>query len=230
MSSLFDTGFDFADLVDDVVERSGGETATAEDIVKIRRSLKIVLERWAALRMNTWRVETVRVVCGGTGFVQLPKTCDDVFQVNAVMSGGDSESPMARVSADKYSMLTTKNTQGQPSQYYLDRTVPPTLYYYPIGSTFGVDYLNVWFVNRPAAFDRTSNDVDVPGRWLEALTSILALDLARKRPIPLENGGLGYNEGLIKRLKMEADEATIIAQNADRQRVKYTFRIGGLRR
>lgn len=222
-----DTGFDFADLCDDAVQRAGGTTATAEDIIKIRRSLRIILERWAALRYNTWRIEVKRVALGGSARIKLPKNVDDVFQVNArngmgVNAVDQTESPMTRIGPEQYAQITNKMTKGQPTQYFLNRTMGAAeLYVYPVGRSNAVEELDIWYVARPDKFDTYGNEVDAPGRWLEALVSGVALELARKRP----NEDGSYNEGLIQRLKMEADEANLIAQNADRQRHRYRFRI-----
>ena len=61
-----DTGFDFADVVDEVVARAGGETATAADIQKIRRGMRILAERWTAQGYNTWRIQTMTTQASGT--------------------------------------------------------------------------------------------------------------------------------------------------------------------
>lgn len=222
-----DTGFDFSDLCDDAVQRAGGTTATAEDIVKIRRSLRIILERWAALRYNTWRTGHISMGIGGTPAITLPKNVDDVFQVNARnpvphQSAEASESPMHRMGPQEYAQITNKSTVGQPSQFYLERSAGcPTLFIYPIGRPGLTETLDIYYVARPDTFDVYGNEVDAPGRWLEALTSGIALELARKRPDEAGN----YNEGLIMRLKGEADEANLIAQNADRSRHRYRFRM-----
>lgn len=210
------TGFEFADLVDEAVERSGGETATASDIIKIRRGLRILTERWTAKGYNTWRIKTHTGLVNGTGpRISLPECVDDVIQVNS-QRAGLSEKTLRRISAVEYSQLTSKTTQGQPSLYYLDRKECPDLYVFPIGSPNQPDTIITYYVERPAEFDHYTVADDVPGRWLEALVTGLSLDLARKRP--------PYNEALIQRLTMEAAEAEDNAQRADRGRERYRYR------
>jgi len=188
------------------------------------------MERWAALRYNTWRVDVITKGAGGTPTFTLPAEVDDVFQVNVNSSPNDpnasSESPMRRIGPEEYAQITTKLTKGQPSQYFLNRSSPPRLSIYPVGRANVTEYLHIWYIARPARFDGYENGVDAPGRWLEALVTGVALELAKKRP--MEGGG--YNETLIARLKTEADEANVIAQNADRQRTNYRFRRAGGRR
>lgn len=214
------TGFEFSDVVDEAVERSGGQQATAEDIQKIRRGLRILTERWIAQGFNTWRIEShVGVANGVTPELKLPSNVDDVIQVNAQNADG-SESPMERIGPVQYAQLSSKTTTGLPSQYYLDRKDCPSLYLYPLGDEDLETKVITYYVARPDDFERYGDATDdIPGRWLEALVSGLALDLARKRP--------PYNEPLIQRLKMEAVEAEDLAQRADRGRHRFRYRISG---
>jgi hypothetical protein len=210
------TGFEFADLVDEAVERSGGETATATDILKIRRGLRILTERWTSRGYNTWRIEKLTLLANGIApSLSLPEDVDDVIQVNVIKTGL-TEKPLRRISPVEYAQLTSKGTQGQPSMFYLDRKQKPELALFPIGTPTQMETVVVYYVQRPAEFDHYTVSDDVPNRWLEALVTGLALDLARKRP--------PYNEQLIQRLKMEADEAEDNAQRADRGRQRYRYR------
>lgn len=209
--------FDFADVLDEAIDRSGGQEATAADVLKVRRGMRILTERWTAAGFNTWRIKNFTSQVNGTSpKISLPERVDDVMQVTAVRSGL-SESVLHRIPPSQYMQITTKDTQGQPSQYYLDRTEPPTLFVHPIGTPSVPDTIVVYYVERPADYDAYDDlTSDVPGRWLEALISGLALDLARKRP--------PYNEALIQRLKLEAVEAEDLAQRADRGRQHYQYR------
>jgi len=218
MDEIGDTAFDFADVVDEAVSRSGGETATAADIMNVRRSMRLLTERWLGQGYNMWRIKTMTVgISGSSPIVQLPKCIDDVINVNSVVEGLGSEAPMKRTTATQYAMLTTKDTQGRPAQFWLSRSDPPSLHIYPIGSIATPTTLVVTYVERPEAFERYGETSDIPSRWLEALVTGLALDLARKRP--------PYNEPLIARLKQEAAEAEDIAQRNDRDRSRYKMRI-----
>jgi hypothetical protein len=208
--------FEFSDVVDDAVERAGGQEATAGDVLKIRRGLRILTERWTAQGYNTWRIKTHTALASGiTPSLSLPDKVDDVIQVNSVRNG-TSETTMRRISAVQYAQLTAKNTQGQPSQYYLDRKTSPKLFLFPIGDTTTPMSIVITYLSRPDDYERYGDTTDdIPGRWLEALVSGLALDLARKRP--------PYDEALISRLKGEAMEAEDLAQRADRDRSRFRY-------
>lgn len=209
--------FDFSDVVDEAVDRSGGETSTAADVLRVRRGMRMLTERWAAQGFNTWRIATKTFTISGTAqTITLGDDVDDVIQVNSQRQGL-GEQMMRRISPSQYAQLTTKDSQGQPSQYYLDRRDNPVLFLFPIGTPGYETTILVYYVQRPENFERYGDTTDdVPGRWLEALISGLALDLARKRP--------PYNEELIARLKVEAADAEDLAQRADRGRQRYRYR------
>lgn len=210
-----ETGFTFADVYDDVVARAGGEQSTAEDVIRVRRGLRLLLERWEAKGYNTWRIRNMKVVASGQPFIRLPVCVDDVVHV-VHENGGQLE----RIPPDRYMIIGSTPRLGSPGQYWLAREECPKLYLDPRGSG---DRLDVWYVERPANFQAAAaNMSDVPGRWLEAMILGLALDLARKRP---GDGGV-YNEGLISRLAAEAAEAEDIAMRADRDRSRFRYRIG----
>lgn len=211
-----ETGFTFADVYDEVVSRAGGEQTTAEDVIRVRRGLRLLLERWEAKGFNTWRIRMRRVIAqGGQPFVPLPDDVDDIIHV--VHAGGGE---LTRIPPDKYMTIGQKNRVGTPGEYWLAREERPKLYLNPTGS--GTE-LDVWYVQRPATFTAASANMDdVPGRWLEAMILGLAYDFARKRP---KDGGV-YDEALIQRLAGEAAEAEDIAMRADRDRTRFRYRIG----
>lgn len=215
-----ETGFDFADLVDEAVQRSGGEQSTAQDVINVARSMRLLTERWIADGYNTWRItQKTELSAGRTPELPLPVSVDDVISISRVLASGSTGSTLTRITADEYASLGNRFTRGTPSSFYLQRSEPPVLFLSPIGEA----RLHVWYVERPAAFDRHDHSTDdVPGRWLEALTLGLAADLAKKRP--------PYDEQLIARLEREATAAEARAQRADRDRTRYRMRMGGYRR
>jgi len=160
---ISDTGFDWADLVDEAVSRSGGEGSTAADVLKVRRAFRILSERWMAKGYNTWRfAEKTIVLSGVTRSINLPDCVDDVIQVNSIVGSG-AETSMRRISASEYAQLTTKDTQGQPSQFYLSRGHDcPKLFVYPIGAANTTTELVIYYVERPEAFQRYEpmDDID----------------------------------------------------------------------
>lgn len=205
------TGFRFADVYDEVVSRAGGEQTTAEDVVRVQRGLRLLLERWEAQGYNTWRIRYCEAETPeDCNSLTLPDDVDDVVHI-VHPSGGTME----RVPMDRMMAYGSRDTVGEPGAWALFRTEPPEIHFYPYGRAVPI---RIWYVQRPQEYQRGSANLgDIPGRWLEAVILGLAHDFARKRP--------PYDEALIARLKAEAVEAETIAQRADRDRARYRYRI-----
>lgn len=213
----------FDELFEEVVGRAGGQQATADDVFKVQRSVRIVLERWQAKRYPTWRVDRQRVTAPGyTTYVTLPETVDDVLHIGVLRDDGAS-STVTRIHMSRYAQLSVKNTEGSPAQFYLERSDPPKLFLFPVGTPGRLEQLEVWCIRRPATFKAGETEASsVPGRWLEALVTSCAHDLASKRPDAEGN----YNEPLIARLKTAATDAEGIALDADRDRSRFRYHVG----
>lgn len=205
-----DTGFTFADVYDEVVSRAGGEQTTAEDVARVRRGLRLLLERWEAKGYNTWRIRHTDIITPTqVNHVALPRNVDDVVHVVREQGG-----TLERIPMDQMMALDFQTSNGTPGNWALFRSEQPLIYFFPWGTSTRV---RVWYVERPEDYQSGSANMDdVPGRWLEAMIIGLAHDFARKRP--------PYNEPLIARLKGEAAEAEDIAQRADRDRARYRYR------
>lgn len=210
------TGFTFADIYDEVVSRTGGEQSTAEDVARVRRSIRIVLERWEAKGYNTWRIRsTIIIPTGVSPYVTLSDRVDDVLVVSPTTGGA-----LTRINANAYMNIGNRTTTGRPGEWWLDRQEKPRLYLYPTGDS---TELEVWYVERPEEYDDLGDSLyDVPGRWLSALIECVSHDFAKKRP----NSDGSYNEDLIARLATDAREMEDIALRADRDRARYRYKVG----
>lgn len=215
------SGFDIADLMDEIVQRAFGETSTAADIISARRSIYLVLENWHAQQFNTWRIRTEEYVVSN-GQVRLPVKIDDVLSVTCLNQFSDTrttETPMERMSETEYANLTAKDIAGQPTTYMLRRTELPVMFVHPQGRTGRTEKIRVTYIARPDNYDphRDGTD-DLPARWLNPLILNAALDLASKEP---ERSGMR-----LEILAANAPIAVAVAQANDRQRNSFRMRIG----
>lgn len=216
------TGFDFADIVDEVMARALGETTTAADVVSAKRSIYMVLEDWHAQQFNTWRIKTIEVgFVSGNPTLTLPLDLDDVLAITVVTDPNMqrvSETALMRISETEYANLTTKQTRGIPTQFVLHRTEPPGLTCVPAGRDGRTEILRITYIQRPELFDRFGTTVDAPARWLNPLILGAAADLAFKNP---ERAGPRADTlaGMYQR-------ALTIALANDRQRNSFKMRIG----
>ena len=214
-------GFDFGDIIDEIIERAYGENSTASDVASARRSIYLTLERWHAQQFNTWRIKTQDFPVAD-GRVMLPRSVDDILTASCVQTfadGRETETAMTRVSETEYANLTSKDIAGQPTQFAVRRTINPHMKVHPKGRSGRTEMLRVTFIARPDEFTRHgSNTDDLPARWLQPLILSSALDLASKDP---QRAGL--------RLEMLASNAPVaegIALTNDRQRNSFKMRIG----
>ena len=213
------SGFDYADIIDEITQRALGENTTAADVASARRSIYLVLENWHALSYNTWRVKT-QDFAAGDGVVYLPATVDDLLTATLVrQSGGQtSEIVLRRISESEYAAIANKDSSGPPTQFVLRRTEPPTLQLHPKGRTAHVEIIRATYISRPAAFDRSAHTADdLPARWLHALIIGAALDLASKFP---ERAGDRFTI-----LSATYPVALQMALSNDRQRTSFRWRI-----
>jgi len=211
-------GYDFGDIIDEIIEHALGENSVASDVDSARRSIFFVLNDWHARQFNTWRVRSLDLAfIGGFAKIQLPLDLDDVLVVNALSADG-KETPMVRLSETQWAMLTTKNTAGQPTQFVLHRTEPAVIEFTPAGFSGATQGVRITYIQRPADFDRYSTDVDLPARWHNALITNAALHLALKRPERANKRITG--------LTQLATSSLTLALGDDRQRVSFKMRIG----
>lgn len=214
------SGFDIADIMDEIVQRAYGENSTAADVISARRSMYLVLENWHAQQFNTWRIRTQDFVVAN-GQVALPAKIDDVLTITCVNEFSDgriSETAMERVSETEYANFTTKDITGQPTTYMLRRTEMPRIFVHPKGRTGRTEKIRVTYIARPDNYDPMSSGTDdLPARWLNPLIINAALDLASKNP---ERSGMR-----LEILAANAGPAVALAQTNDRQRNSFRMRI-----
>jgi hypothetical protein len=217
--------FDYADLIEEVMETGLGETATADDVITTRRSIHNLLIEWSASQYNTWRVKTQDFSIPGVAApITLPARVDDIMVAQTVIDGR-KETPMTRMSEAQYAALTTKTISARPTQFLLRRSEPPQLFLYPVGRD-DQDILRLTYVERPETFDRGNNDIDAPDRWTKALILGAAMQLVRKRPNRfMTAAGYSTAEQRYQSLKADYDTALAAALVNDRQRTGFRFRI-----
>lgn len=94
-----------------------------------------------------------------------------------------TEITMSRLNRDDYTNLPNKNfTANDPYQYWFDRTIPvPTLYMWPVPST-SFTQATVWYSRQIQDVGQLSGKLAVPDRWLLAIQTMLAHQMAQSIP------------------------------------------------
>jgi hypothetical protein len=174
-----DFNLDVAEIIEEAYERCGLEVRTGYDARTARRSLNLMLAEWANRGLNLWTVaEGIFTVVAGDPSYVLAADVVDILDVIVRRSGTDFE--IDRISRTEYFTLPNKTTQGRPSQYFLDRTITPTMYLWaaPENST---DQIRYYYVRRMQDADALTDTNDIPFRFLPCMAAGLSYYISMKR-------------------------------------------------
>lgn len=212
-SGTYGTGWEVAELCDEVAERCGLDPAdlTARHVKSFRRSLDLMFVEWANHGVMLWAVEEISLpLVDGTATYTLNARTIGILDAYIRRSGVDTVvDPMSR---DEYAMIPDKTQEGLPSQYYLNRATTPTLslWLVPENST---DTFRYYAMRQLQEVGAASNTPDIAHRWYEALVSGWAAKVAVK-----------YAPDRIGPLKGEARSQLNLARQEDRQRTPTRIR------
>lgn len=174
-----DFNLDVVEIIEEAYERCGIEARTGQDARTARRSLNLMLAEWANRGLNLWTVtEGMFTVVAGDPSYALAADVVDILDVIVRRSGTDFE--IDRISRTEYFTLPNKTTQGHPSQYFLDRTITPTMYLWaaPDNST---DQIRYYYVRRMQDASSLTNTNDIPFRFLPCMVAGLSYYISMKR-------------------------------------------------
>lgn len=155
---------------------------------------------------NQWTIQqsTISLV-QGTATYSLPASTRMIFSCFIRYSTPTIDRYMFPISRDEYAAISTKTTQGFPSQYFLDRQQTPTVTFYlvPDGS---FPYQFVYYAANQIQDASISNgqNLQLPYRMFDAITADLSHRLARI-----------YRPELEAIRKADRDEAWAIASTDD---------------
>ena len=179
-SSSRDFDLDVGELIEEAYERCGLEMRTGYDAKTARRSLNLMFADWANRGLNLWTVKqaTVSVSSGTASYTLLDATVVDLLEVVLRNSSG-TDFTLTQMSRSEYLRIPNKTSTGQPSQYFFDRQVTPTI---TLWSTPDDSYTLVfYYVRRIEDADALVNTTDAPFRFLPCMAAGLAYYIAIKK-------------------------------------------------
>jgi len=210
---------DLSELFEEAYERAGLEMRSGYDLKTIRRSLNILTLEWQNRGLNLFTVESgTQSLSAGTATYTLPADTIDIIEHQLRTGSGSSQvdTALERISVSTYAQQTNKNTQGRPTQVYVQRlatetkvtlwpvpdaTQPYTLVYYRLK---GIDGLA----------SGISGSAAIPPRFVPALVSGLAMHVAMKKPEAASR---------VMALKQEYEEQFALAAGEDQERASLQF-------
>ena len=181
-SGSTDFELDVNDYIEEAFERCGLEVRTGYDVHTARRSLNLMFADWANRGLNRWTIEqSTLTLSASTAIYNLPTDTVDVL--SAVIRTGtgttQSDTQITRISRDVFINIPSKNTEAQPSQWYVDRQIVPQIRFWP---TPDQTYTLVFDrLTRIEDADSSINTLDVPFRFYPCLAAGLAYYIAMKK-------------------------------------------------
>lgn len=228
-TTVFD--LDVKEMIEESYERCGIEVRDGYSMRTARRSLNLIFMEWANRGINLWTVteRELPLINGtktytlGTDVVDLLEHTVEVPGTNAV---GNTQYTVTRVSVSTYATRSNKDVPGRPTEIYIQRLRPApqiTLWPVPNDDTMVLHY---WLMARIDDAGDYTNTLDVPFRFVPALTAGLAYHLARKAlSAPDQEGPAGssryaiqFLEARIARLQQDYEAAWAEAAIEDREK------------
>lgn len=213
-SAAWAFALDLPEIIEEAFEQAGGELRSGYDYRTARRSLDMLLLEWQTEGINLWTVKNAsQTLTAGTASYALNGQILDIIEASLRTDAGDTDQQdltMKRFSVSDYARQTNKLTQGKPTRYFIERAPTAiTAYMWPVPDEAYV--FNYWYLERiEDTGSPGTNNVDVPARFLPALTTGLAYKIAMKRPELKQNAaslkGL-YDELWAKAADSERDKA-----------------------
>lgn len=198
------------EIVEEAGERCGYEVRTGYDFTTARRSMNLLLADWANRGLNMWTFEqqSFPLVAGQSEYT-LPTDTVDLMDVMIRSGAGQAQQDliMQRIALPQYASMPTKNAQGRPVQFFVQRKATPTMTVWPVPSASSTWTVVYWRLRRLQDAGSGGVTQDVPFRFLPALVAGLAYYMALKVPGGLER---------LQVLKAQYDETMQLAMDEDR--------------
>jgi len=220
---------DIDELIQEAYERIGIDgSRSGYQLKSARRSINILLSEWDNRGVHLWKVEkaTVNLVLGQAEYnyaadpTNFPNNINDVLEAyvrNNTVTTNPVDISLSKIDRSAYASLPNKLSQGTPSQYYVQRTVNPSIFLY---QTAGSNYSNssnpsnyqfiFYYLARIEDAGTYTNTPNVVFRFLPALTSGLAYYLAVKHaPERIEQLRMLYEDDLQRALQEDNQRTSL---------------------
>jgi len=174
------------DVIIEAWERCGryGSQLSGNDIDSAVRSLSYLMQSdWSNRQPNLWTIaqRTEALVAGQQSFDLEPYDIYITEMATRQTSGGvNTDLIIGAMSRSEYLAIPNKAQQSsRPTQFYLQRTIAPTVFLWPTpqDASITIVYNVAQMVEDVGA---TSNTLDAPNRWFDALAAELAARLSLK--------------------------------------------------
>ena len=211
-TTTFDLDID--DIIEEAYERCGVRTNSGYNIKSARRSLNILFSEWGNRGIHLWKVVLKeQALTAGTATYATPEDCSDVLEAYVstaqTITQTTNDISLDKIDRSAYAALPNKGQQGQPSQYYVNRQINPTISLYLTPDCAQYIYLKYYYISRIQDAGAYSNQANVPYRFLPCMISGLAYYLGQKvAPDRVQGLKLVYEDELQRALEEDSQRTS----------------------
>jgi len=206
---------DIDDVIEESFERCGIRNTKGYDLKSSRRSLNLLFSEWGNRGIHLWKVELKnQALTAGTITYSTPSDCSDVLEAYVSTSESITSSTqdvsLTKIDRSAYAALPNKGQTGQPSQYYVDRQITPTISLYLAPDTITYTFLKYYYIQRIQDAGAYTNQADLPYRFLPCMVSGLAFYLSQKyAPERIQALKLLYEDELERALQEDGQRTSL---------------------
>ena len=188
-----------------------------EHLLSAKRELNFMFSEWANRGVNLWEVaRTQTALTQGIATYPINPNIIMMLDVSVVLNIGtasESRRTITPIPRSQYMTLANQQVQGQPSVYWFDRLIAPSVTLWPVPDGAG-PYTLDWmgYTQMQDANIASGETPDVPERWFDAIIAGLAHRLARI-----------YRSDIEARRGRDADKAWMIAADQDIENVPLSI-------
>ena len=179
---------DLPELFEEAYERAGLEMRSGYDLKTARRSLNILTLEWQNRGLNLFTIESNTIsITAGTATYTLPADTIDIIehQIRTGTGTNQTDTALQRVSVATYAQQTNKETEGRPTQIFVQRLPTETkVTLWPVPdntTTYTIFYYRLKGISGLSS-GVGSTITSVPPRFVPCLVAGLAYYIAMKRP------------------------------------------------
>jgi hypothetical protein len=184
-SGSTDFELDVVEYIEEAFERCGLTVRTGYDLKTARRSLNLMFADWANRGLNRWTIDqSTQALTAGTSTYSLGSSTIDILSAVIRTNAGttnQSDMTISRISRDVYLNIPSKLTQAKPNQFYVDRSINPSVKLWPTPDAVETYTLVFDKLTRIEDADSQTDTLDVPFRFYPCLTAGLAYYLSMKK-------------------------------------------------
>jgi len=213
-SGVADFDLQFDDMIAEAYERCGIEVRDGYDMKTALRSLNLMFAEWANRGLNLWTIEQ-RSLALTAGVYEYNLPSDTINALSAVIRTNvglptQQDITIDRISRAEWIHVPNKNTQSRPAQYYVQRAVPTTVYFYPAPDNTQQWTFVYYAIRRIENAGTYTNTADIVFRFLPALTAGLAFHLSvKKAPDRMQMLKVLYEEEFARAATEDRDTASV---------------------